>query len=163
MPKSRDPRIRLLLDLIDQSYDRRAWHGTNLRGSLRGLTPAQLIWRPGKGRHNIWEIMLHAAYWKYIVARRLVGGGKGEFERSPSDWPEIPDKCDAASWKRDLAVLTKYHKLVREAVTNFPPRKLLTIPEKSKRRYEEYIYGIASHDLYHAGQIQLIKRLQKKQ
>ncbi len=159
--KSVQPETRLLLDLIDQAYDHRAWHGTNLRGSLRGLSPEQLIWRPAPGRHNIWEIMLHAAYWKYIVLRRLTDGAKGEFERSPSDWPEIPDRCDSAAWKRDIAVLTKYHKLLRQAVADFPVKKLFTIPEKSKITYVQFIHGIASHDLYHAGQIQLIKRLQK--
>ncbi len=159
--KSADLGIKLLLELIDQAYDKSAWHGTNLRGSLRGLSPEQLLWRPGKGRHNIWEVMLHTAYWKYIVVRRLTDGSKGEFERSPSNWPEIPDKCDTATWKKDSGLLTKYHKLLHDAVASFPADRLFIVPPKAKRTYAQYIYGIASHDLYHAGQIQLLKRLQK--
>ena len=65
--------IALLVEILDRAYNRRSWHGTNLRGSLRGLTPAQLAWRPGKNRHNIWEVVVHAAYWKYAVWRRLTG------------------------------------------------------------------------------------------
>ncbi len=55
--------MRVLLGLIDQAFDQKAWHGTNLRGSLRGLTSRQALWRPAPGRHNIREIVLHAAYW----------------------------------------------------------------------------------------------------
>src|SRR5881628_931586 len=67
----RDPRITLLLDVYDQAFDHKAWHGTPLWGSLRGLTQQAALWRPGRGRHNIWEVVLHTAYWKYIVRRRL--------------------------------------------------------------------------------------------
>ena len=69
--------IHLLLQLIDEAYEKRAWQGTNLRGSLRGLTAQEAAWRPAPERHNIWEIVLHAAYWKYIVHRRLLGEKKG--------------------------------------------------------------------------------------
>ena len=65
--------VRLLLAAIDEAYERKAWHGTNLRGALRGVTARQAAWRPAAGRHNLWEIALHAAYWKYAVRRRLTG------------------------------------------------------------------------------------------
>jgi hypothetical protein len=54
--------IALLLRIVDQAYDHRAWHGTNLRGSVRGLSLDEAAWRPQPGRHNIWEIMVHTAY-----------------------------------------------------------------------------------------------------
>ena len=63
--------ITSLLASLDEAYDRRSWHGTNLRGSLRGLSAAIAAWRPGQGRHNAWEITLHAAYWKYAAWRRI--------------------------------------------------------------------------------------------
>src|SRR5438046_10618177 len=67
---ARTPRS-LLLDLLDQAFDRRAWHGTGLWGSVRGLTHRDALWRPGRRRHNIWEVVLPTAYWKYIARRRL--------------------------------------------------------------------------------------------
>src|SRR3712207_2441682 len=66
-----DPEIAQLLAVVDRAYDRRSWHGTNLRGSIRGLSAADAAWRPARGRHNVWEIVVHAAYWKYAVTRRL--------------------------------------------------------------------------------------------
>lgn len=159
--KKTDLRIALLIEILDQAFDKQAWHGTNLRGSVRGLSIKQLLWRPSPKRHNIWENVLHTAYWKYAVWRRLTGGEKGSFPRSPSDWPRIPDRLDSKAWKLDLALLTDQHKLLRQAIIDFPPSKLYSALPKSKAKYVHLIYGISSHDLYHAGQIQLLKRMQK--
>ena len=87
-----DARIELLLRLLDQAYNRQAWHGTNLRGALRGLSCEQALWRPARGRHNIWEIVLHAAYWKFCVRRHLTGQRDERFPRKGSKtanscWP----------------------------------------------------------------------------
>src|SRR5512142_143685 len=92
--------IRLLLRAIDEGFDHAAWHGPNLKGSLRGVTAAQAAWRPAPGRHNIWEIVVHAAYWKYAVRRRLTGDERGSFPEKGSNWFERPGPsgCDEAAW-----------------------------------------------------------------
>src|SRR5262249_48741890 len=71
----------LLLRILDEAYERKAWHGTNLRGSLRGVSSDTAAWRPARGRHNIREIAVHCAYWKYTVRRRLTGEKRGSFAR----------------------------------------------------------------------------------
>ena len=58
------PEVAQLVAVLDQAYNKPSWHGTNLRGSVRRVTPAQAAWRPAAQRHNIWEIVVHAAYWK---------------------------------------------------------------------------------------------------
>jgi len=65
-----------ILALIDEAFDKTSWHGPNLRGSIRGVDAGLAAWRPAPGRHNIWELTLHAAYWKYAVRRRLTGEGQ---------------------------------------------------------------------------------------
>jgi len=157
--KKLDGRIQLLIDIAEQAYQTRAWHGTNLRGSLRGLTLAEALWRPGPNRHNIWELMLHAAYWKYAVWRTIAGADIGSFPREGSNYPKLPEKPDLKHWKKDLALLRKTHLEFLEVLRAFPPDKLSYKRPKKKYSWEEYIYGVASHDLYHAGQIQLLKRL----
>src|SRR2546422_2279143 len=92
----RDARINLLLDVYDQAFDHKAWHGTPLWGSLRGLRPQGALWRPGRGRHNIWEVVLHTAYWKYIVRRRLARDATLSFPRAGSNWPALPAVTDAS-------------------------------------------------------------------
>jgi DinB superfamily len=154
-----DPRITLLLQILDQAFDRKGWHGTTLRGSLRGLTHHEALWRPGPNRHNIWELALHAAYWKYAVRRRLAGDAAGSFERKPSNWPEIPAEPDGPSWKRDVGILEGEHRRLRETVAALAPAELSRLSPRGVWTYAEEIHGIAAHDLYHTGQIQLIKRL----
>lgn len=156
-----DPQIDLLLQVLDQAYDRKAWHGTTLRGSLRGLSTTEALWRPSPQRHNIWELALHTAYWKYVVCRRLSGGERGQFPRG-SDWPPLPDPADEGAWKEDLGLLRAQHLALRRAVAAFPPRRLHEQPPRSEWTYAALIYGASSHDLYHAGQIQLLKRMYRE-
>lgn len=159
---ARDARIALLLDVYDQAFDRRAWHGPSLWGALRALAPANALWRPAPRRHNIWEIVLHAAYWKYIVRRRLSRGRVPGFPRAGSNWPTLPLEHDAATWKRDRALLKEQHYLLRGVIERLPGSQLMARGWHSTWTNAQHIYGIASHDLYHAGQIQLIKRLRRK-
>lgn len=154
----------MLLALIDQAFDKRAWHGTNLKGSIRGLDIATAVWRPSPGRHNIWELILHAAYWKYIARRRLLGEERGSFALTGSDWFVRPSKNngDARALKRDIALLGETHATLREAVASVPAVHLNRTPPGSTTTILALILGVASHDLYHAGQIQLLKRLAQK-
>lgn len=156
-----DPRIELLLEVMDQAFDRKGWHGTTLRGSLRGVTPEAALWRPASGRHNIWELAVHAAYWKYAVRRRLAGDAAGSFARKPSNWPEVPATPDPRAWKGDIVLLEAEHRLLREVVRALPPAKLEARSPQGVWTNAEEIHGVAAHDLYHTGQIQLIKKLMR--
>lgn len=162
-PRNRtsDPRLELLLEVMDQAFDHKSWHGTTLRGSLRGVTAEEAVWRPAPGRHNIWELTLHTAYWKYAVRRRLSGEAMGSFDRKPSNWPEVPTPADVRAWKRDVAFLENEHRQLREVVRTMSPADLDRRSPKGVWRNAEEIHGIAAHDLYHTGQIQLIKRLMR--
>jgi hypothetical protein len=154
-----DARIELLLEILDQAFDRKGWHGTTLRGSLRGITPEEALWRPAPNRHNIWELTVHAAYWKYAVRRRLVGDAMGSFPRKPSNWPLVSAKPDQKAWKLDIRLLESEHRLLRDTVRMLPPARLEERSPQGVWTNAEEIHGIAAHDLYHTGQIQLIKKL----
>jgi len=148
-----------LLNAIDQAYDKASWHGTNLRGSLRKLTLAELCRRPRPGRHNIWEIVVHAAYWKYAVWRRIAGEKRGSFVEKGSNWFARPVRKTEAAWKADLRLLQAMHDSMREAIAGVTPRDLNRKSRGSRHTNAFMITGVAAHDLYHAGQIQLLKRL----
>ena len=151
--------LRLLLRLLDQGFDHAAWHGPTLGGAIRGLTARQAAWRPGKGRHNVWEIVLHTAYWKYAVRQRLTNGARGAFPREGSNWPALPSRLDQPHWRADLRLLKEEHRKLRRAVAALPAAVLARRLGKRRWTYAETIHGVAMHDLYHAGQIQLLKRL----
>lgn len=154
--------LRLLLRLIDQGFDHAAWHGPTLGGAIRGLTASQAAWRPGPRRHCIWEIVLHTAYWKYVVRRRLTGGEQGRFPRSGSNWPTLPEALDEPHWRADVRLLKDEHRKLRRSVAALSPNVLSRRLGRKRWTNSETVHGIAMHDLYHAGQIQLLKRLRER-
>ena len=156
--------IRLLLAQLDEGFDAKAWHGPNLRGAVRRVDPAVAAFRPAPGRHNIWEHVVHAAYWKYTVRRRVLSEDRGSFPLKGSNWFVRPDPAvhehdwDRA-WKADLKLLDETHLTLRAAVEALSPDELEAIPPGSKTTFARLVAGIAMHDVYHTGQIQLLKRL----
>ena len=150
-----------LLSLLDAAYDRKSWHGTNLRGSLRGLSAREAAWRPNPNRHNIWELAVHAAYWKYVAFRRLTGRARGSFALKGSNWFGRGEVADDRAWRTDVALLDQTHRTLRAAVETLSPADLDRTPRGSTVSNFALLSGVAAHDLYHAGQIQLLKRLQK--
>src|SRR5438046_4212 len=113
----------MLLDGLDEAFDRKSWHGPNLRGAIRGVTAEQASWRPAGDRHNIWELTLHAAYWKYVVRRKILGEKRGSFVLAGSNFFKRPDNRAAATevdWKRDIAILEAEHRSLRDTVTKLP-------------------------------------------
>lgn len=157
-----DPQIYQFLCVLDQAFDQRSWHGTNLMGSLRGLSADAAAWRPGEGRHNVWELVVHATYWKYRVRRLLTEESPRSFEATGSNWFERPNGAlEETAWRADVALLKAWHGRLREAVSSFDAKRLDQLPGKSEYTFSDHIAGVAAHDLYHTGQIQLIKRLQE--
>ena len=149
--------LAILLRLIDESYEKKAWHGPNLRQSLKGVSAQQAAWRPGSGRHNIWELTIHAAYWKYAVRRRLEVGKRGSFVLKGSNFFPRPEKGKATeeAWSADKELLEREHRAMVETIG-----KVLKSPRTKKKL--AMLYGVALHDVYHAGQIRLLRRLQDR-
>ena len=153
--------IAILLGVIDQVWDGESWHGQNLRGSVRRVNAEDATWRPAPRRHNIHGLVVHVAYWKYAALRRLTQAEKGSFPYRGSNWFARKSGPDQALWKKDVALLVEYHEALRAAIAAFDPRELARVAPGSKWTNLVLITGIAAHDLYHAGQIQLIKKLRR--
>ena len=163
-----NPEVRAALALIDEAFEKKAWHGPNLRGTIRGLTAAEAAWRPAPGRHSVWELVVHAAYWKYAVRRRLSGEKRGSFAREGSNWFPRGDAGDTRgsdegarerAWQADVRLLVDEHRKLRAQVAQLSDRDLDRPSPGVKTTPRVLVRGIAAHDLYHAGQISLIKRL----
>jgi uncharacterized damage-inducible protein DinB len=158
----RDTAVPLLLRILDEAYEKSAWQGPNLKGSLRGVRAAQAAWRPAPGRHNVWELVVHCAYWKYAAWRRLTGEKRGAFAAKGSNFfvrPATPNDATDRAWREDLAILEATHRKLRDAVAGLRDADLSRHPPGSRRPTDTLVYGVASHDVYHTGQIQVLKRL----
>jgi hypothetical protein len=150
------PEQSILLVLLDEAFDKKSWHGPNLRSAIRGVTADQAAWRPADHRHNVWELTLHAAYWKYVVRRRMLREKRGSFVLAGSNFFERPVRGEAPSesaWKQDIAILEEEHRKLRQTIAELTAKSLT--PTAC-----HLIRGAAAHDLYHAGQIRLLRRMQ---
>ena len=148
---------KLVLALLDEAYEKKTWHGPNLKQSIKGITAKQAAWRPALGRHNIWEVTLHAAYWKYAVRRRIDGGKRGSFVLKGSNFFSRPEKgkLNEAAWSADKKLLEREHRALHMTVA-----KVLRTARAAKLLPQ--LYGVAFHDIYHAGQIRLLRRLMER-
>lgn len=152
-------RIDLLLRIVDEAFRRKAWHGTTLRGSLTGVDPAAATARPAAQRHNVAELALHTAYWKYTVRRRLTGEKRGSFPRKGSNWFPVAS-LDLAGWKEIIQLLEREHDAMLDVIRGLRDAALDGKPPNGGIwTVSQIVSGIAAHDLYHTGQIQLVKRL----
>lgn len=151
----------LLLENVQPRPGRGAWHGgPTAVGSLRGVSAAQAAWSPAPGRKSIWQLALHIAYWNYAVRRRLEGGTGARFPHSPANWPSVPERADNKRWAVDVALLKSEHARLAATIAKIPSSRYGTALAGGKRwTIGELIVGIAQHDAYHTGQIQLLKRL----
>jgi len=147
----------LVLTLFKEGYEKKTWHGPNLRQSIKGVTAKQAAWRPGPGRHNIWEVMVHAAYWKYAVRRRIERGQRGSFALKGHNFFARPEKGRAteAAWRADKQLLEREHRALRAAMVK-------ALRTRRSAPYLRQLYGVAFHDVYHAGQIRLLRRLSER-
>ncbi len=145
--------------LLDEGFSKAAWHGPNLLGSLRGVTLPQLLFRPRKEGHNIWELAVHCAYWKYAVRNRLTLGRRNSFPLEGSNFFPRNHGLTLADWRNDLALLKQQHSLLRATIEGLDPSTFDSRVTGSQHTVRRTVLGIAAHDIYHAGQIGLLKRI----
>jgi hypothetical protein len=149
MPARQIAIAAVLVDELNNACVGRSWHGASLMGAVRGVTPAQAIISHA-GRKCIWQQALHAAYWKHRGLVML--SGPAVFPRRSSNWPDLPSRITPTTWRADLDLLRDLHTRLVACVGSLPAARL-----DGKARW--LIHGLAAHDLYHAGQIKLLRRL----
>lgn len=147
-------RLNLQLKLAHQGS---AWHGPSLRELLDGVTAEQAAAHPLAGAHSIWELVNHISAWERIATRRLQGEEVNEVP-DEINFPPVTEPSEAA-WQAALQQLEETNRQLREAIKQIDDAKLQEpTPGKQHPLYIE-LYGVLQHDLYHAGQIALLKKL----
>jgi uncharacterized damage-inducible protein DinB len=147
--------IERIIDQLRRAYDRDAWHGPPLRAVLAGVSAEIASARPIRDAHSIREIVRHVTFWYDGVRRRI--GGEVVDPQGVEEWPEA-DGAGEDGWGLELADLDRAHAALLGAVEQLGIEDLeLTVPGKP---YSVYIllHGLVQHNLYHAGQIALLKK-----
>jgi uncharacterized damage-inducible protein DinB len=147
-----------LADQIRRAFEGSAWHGDSMLELLADVNAKTAAARPIKGAHSIWEILLHVAAWDDVVARRT--GGTAVTLTDEQNFPTVTDTSEAA-WSRAIESTKKTHHELIKAVAAFSDSRLMDqVPGKTENYYNFYYMfsGIVQHELYHAGQIALLKK-----
>ena len=151
-----------IVDQLEREHGGDPWHGSPLSRILDGVTHAQAAAKPIASAHSIWELVLHIAAWKNEVRSRLSGAPAGEPREG--DWPPVGQVSEAA-WKDAREHLELAHRLLVSAVRDLPETKLFEPTNDARSRemgtgvtHYELLHGIVQHDVYHAGQIAILKK-----
>ena len=142
--------------VLNEGYGTGAWHGPDLKAALSDVTPDLALWRPAEGRHNIAELALHHAYFVRSVRTQISGEKSEPFVLSGEDWFEVSDQRKI-SWPKIQATLEAEQKRLAELIAGIEAGGRQAALEGLERF--NLVLGITGHAIYHAGQIQLIKRL----
>ena len=148
-----------IADQLRRAFAGEAWHGDSVFEILEGVTAAQAAARPIASAHTIWELVLHIAAWDNAVQRRL--GGIAVELSDAENFPAITDASETA-WRKALADVRRVHEQLVEAVSVLPNSRLdEKVPGKEGAHYTFYymLHGVVQHELYHAGQIALLKKM----
>jgi uncharacterized damage-inducible protein DinB len=147
-----------LADQIRRAFEGNAWHGDSVLELLAGVNAKTAAARPIKNAHSIWELLLHISAWDEIICRRI--GGAAVEPTDEQNFPAVKDTSEAA-WRQAIESAKKTHNELIKAVAAFPDSRLAEqVPGKSEN-YHNFFYlfsGIVQHELYHAGQIALLKK-----
>jgi hypothetical protein len=142
--------------VLREGYGPGAWHGSDLKAALAEVTPLLAFWRPATGRHNIAEIALHHAYCTRAVRTQLSGRSAEPFVLPGEDWFAVDDE-QGLSWAEIRATVDAEQQRLRELIGAIETG-IAASPIADAERFG-LVLGITCHAIYHAGQVQLIKRL----
>ncbi len=147
-------RIRVMLRAL---YRGPAWHGPAIRDLLDGVSAETASAHPIQGSHSIWELVLHMTYWRTVATAALDGGPVNEEPPRELDWPPVTG-TDPEGWQQAREGLEATHKALLARLKTFDDERLGE--NVAGRDYSLYfmVQGILQHDIYHAGQIALLKK-----
>jgi len=147
-----------LADQLRRAFDGKAWHGDSLTEIFKGVSGKTAASHPIKDAHSIWELVLHIAAWDNAVLRRT--GGSAVTLTDDENFPPVSGTSEAA-WRETVESVKQTHSALVSAVADFPDSRLHEQVPGKKESYYNFFYmfsGIVQHELYHAGQIALLKK-----
>ncbi len=148
-----------IADQLRRAFNGGAWHGPSLLQLLKGIDAATAAAKPLANVHSIWELVLHIAAWDGVVRRRL--GGTKLKVTALQNFPRVP-KPTKAAWREAVDQLKRTHDALVEAVAALPDSRLCDrVPGKGHNVYF-MLHGVIQHELYHAGQIAILKKAQRR-
>jgi uncharacterized damage-inducible protein DinB len=152
-PSSEGPRIA---ELLRRAFDGDAWHGPSLLEVLKDVDAATAVARPLNDVHSIWELVLHIAVWDRVAGIRLTG--KISQPTGLANFPLAPSTPTEAAWQAAIEETRRDHNALVKTVAALSDERLLDRVPGKKYDFYHMLHGSAQHELYHAGQIAILKK-----
>jgi uncharacterized damage-inducible protein DinB len=146
-----------IIDLLQRTYAGNAWHGSNIQTILADVSAKQASLKPITTAHSIWELVLHLTQWRTFAWQKIAGDPQFDITTPETDWPPVADSSQEA-WQTALQQLDKSQEKLVEALYKFSDANLSQIVPGRDYTYYVLLHGIIQHDLYHTGQIALLKK-----
>ncbi len=143
--------IERIMRLLEKTFDKQPWYGSSIMDVL-DMDPAKATQRLTHG-HSIIELILHMTTWRKFATSRL----QGDHSFEVSDEMNFPF---TGTWEEAMSDLQKSQRTLMEAVKSFPEDRLCELVPSNTQKYTYYtlLHGILHHDIYHLGQIALLKK-----
>ena len=153
-----EPDRATILAMLEESYAGPAWHGPSVLEALDGVSASTAARKMDAQRNSIWELVLHLAHGRHLLAERTTSEPGAAFPREIREpwWPVSPRDTGDAAWRADLALLDDRQRMLMDAIRRATPAQLGRVPQGSQLSTARQLLGMALHDAYHAGQIRLL-------
>ncbi len=149
--------VKRIRSLLKEIYYGPAWHGPAIKELLKGVTAKEALARPVKGFHSIWELVLHLTTWTEVAVKRARGEKVSQIT-SEKDWPSDVDRTEKG-WKKTLKNLDFHQRKLLQTLEKTKDARLSEKVKKSGSRLDTLLYGAINHEMYHAGQIGVLKKI----
>jgi uncharacterized damage-inducible protein DinB len=147
----------LIAEQLRRAFEGDAWHGPALLELLQDVDAATAAAKPLRDVHSIWDLALHVAVWDSVACRRLAGE-KCQPE-GMDNFPLVPKRATNAAWQKAVAQVRRAHNALVKTVSALPESRLRERVPGKKYDFYHMLHGVAQHELYHAGQIAILKKL----
>lgn len=149
--------VTRIVTMLHAGYNGGAWHGPSVMEALKDLSPEQASFKTPTV-HTIAELIYHMTSWRLFVIKRLQGDYDYLIDDDKKDFGNSPvvDKFELETLLMELSL--SQDELVKELVQKTDTYLDQIVPG-SEYTYYTLVHGIIQHDIYHAGQVSILKKM----
>jgi uncharacterized damage-inducible protein DinB len=149
--------LHRITSLLRATFEGEPWHGPSVKSTLKEITASQASDRPLSACHTIHELISHMTAWRTFTSEKLSGQGEYDITTSEQDWPATVNDSEDA-WQQTLLKLENSQQQLLAALSKATDDKLRETVLGRKYDFYFLLHGIIQHDLYHLGQIAMLKK-----
>ena len=160
MEQPNNDELLRIIDLLNTTYEgEEAWHGPSLAEVMRDVTPDMASLRISPNTHSIAELLFHMTSWRIFCVKKMQGDEQFDILTPEKNFGQLPEKIDDFEWEAlQMELSLSQEELINELDKRDEDEFLEDIVPGRDYTYYDLLHGIINHDIYHAGQVQILKK-----